>query len=342
MWRVRQLARGYLGRPGLTAERFVACPFGGCGRADVSHRRLVRWTGDGELVYLGRADEQVKIRGFRIEPGEIEAVLAAHPQVGAGGGDRPGGHARRQAAGRLRGARPTTAGDVRTAAGLRAVSRRSGCRSTWCRRRWWCWTAAVDGQRQAGPEGAARAGYRLVARGGRAPATVHEEILCAVFAEVLGLDAVGVDDNFFDLGGHSLLAMRLVSRIRAVLGVELPLRALFEAPTWRAGGPAGGRRVRPGRRWWPVPGRSGCRCRSRSSGLWFLGQLEGPSATYNIPLALRLTGAGRPGGAGAALRRRDRPARGAAHGVPRRRRRAVPADPGRWSELAWSSCRWSR
>ena len=220
------IASGYLRRGGLTASRFVACPFAPGARM-YRTGDLVCWGADGQLRYLGRSDEQVKIRGYRIELGEIQTALSELDGVAAGGGDRPRGPPRRQAPGRLphrvggRGGRfgqgPHPA--RRAVAGLHGARGDHGAGGV-----------AVDGQRQADSRALPAPEYTEV-DSYRAPATPTEEILAGIYARVLGLERVGVDDSFFDLGGDSLSAMRLIAAVNASLDAELAVRTIFDAPT---------------------------------------------------------------------------------------------------------------
>ena len=251
---------------------------------------LARWRSDGVLEFLGRADEQVKLRGFRIEPGEIEAALTRHPAVA-------------QAAVIAREDQP---GDKRlvayvVAAAGRAVPMRRRCGRILgsslpdymvpsafvvLDRLPLTPNGKLDRRALPAPGFCRRAASR--ARRARP----QEEILCGLFAEVLGLERVGIDDNFFALGGHSLLATRLISRIRATLGCRGRDPQPVRGPDRGGAGQAPGRQPRrPGRRCVAVARPAEIPLSFAQRRLWFLDRLEGRSATYTIPMALRLTGA---------------------------------------------------
>ncbi|MFG2797026.1 amino acid adenylation domain-containing protein [Streptomyces pseudovenezuelae] len=280
------VARGYLGRPALTADRFVADPFGPPGTRMYRTGDLVRRREDGDLEFLGRADGQVKIRGFRIELGEVEHALAGHPEIAQAAAVvrdlRPGGPALVAYAVPVPGAEPDPAA-------LRAhlAERLPGHMLPAALTVLDALPLTPNGKLDRGALPAPDLGP---AASGRAPRTPQEEILCELFAQVLDTPTVGLDDNFFGLGGHSLLATRLANAIRSRLGVELPVRTLFEAPTVaglarRITGSAGTRTaLTAGRRPERIPLSFGQRR------LWFINRMDDDGSAYHMQSVLRLRG----------------------------------------------------
>src|SRR5262245_4014495 len=280
------VARGYWGRSGLTAERFVADPYGAPGSRMYRTGDLARWRADGVLEFLGRADDQIKLRGFRIEPGEVEAALRLQAGV-----LQAAVVVREDRAGQRR-----LVGYVVAAAGSAVAG--SAVRAALLGRlpEYMVPSAVVvldrlpltpNGKLDRRALPAPELGSTLPHRD---PRSAQEEVLCGLFAEVLGVSRVGIDDNFFELGGHSLLATRLISRVRAGLGVELSIRSLFEAPSVAAlaRGLAGASAAAAPLVAQPRPAEIPLSFAQRR--LWFLERLEGPSATYTIPVAVRLSG----------------------------------------------------
>ncbi|MFD6723363.1 amino acid adenylation domain-containing protein [Streptomyces sp. NPDC060131] len=239
-----QLARGYLGRPGLTAERFVADPYGAPGARMYRTGDLARWTGRGTVEYLGRTDHQVKIRGLRIELGEVEAVLAAGPGVGQAcvvAAEGPGG-LRLVGYVTPRPDRTVTTGAVAPATDVPALDTDALRRHAGLTLPDYMIPAAlvvlgelpltangkVDRKALPAPEPAATAGDPDAR-----PVTDTEVLLAGIFADLLGVEDVGLDDNFFHLGGDSILSIQLVARTRAA-GVPLTSKDIFRAATVRA------------------------------------------------------------------------------------------------------------
>jgi amino acid adenylation domain-containing protein/non-ribosomal peptide synthase protein (TIGR01720 family) len=280
------LARGYFGRPDLTAERFVPDPVSGIpGSRLYRTGDLARGLSSGELCFLGRVDHQVKVRGMRIELGEIEAALAAHERVdtalivqrsGPGSGQQLVAY--------------VVTRELVSATELRA----------WLSERLPAYmlpaafvslsalplTPSGKVDRRALPEPEEQS---LALQTHRPPRTPTEQLVASVFSELLGR-RVGVDDDFFALGGHSLLAIQAICRLRAVLGVELPLRALFEAPTVSGLARAtssGGERLPPLE---PAPEARSYPLSSTQRGVWFACQVQKDTRAYNMAAAYLLEG----------------------------------------------------
>ena len=284
------LARGYVGRSGLTAERFIACPFSSSGTRMYRSGDLARWREDGVLEFGGRADQQIKLRGFRVEPGEIEAALCAFESID-------------QAVVLLR----EIAGESRLVAYLIPTVGEGVPDSAYLREQLgktlpdymipaafvplesWPLTTSGKVNRKVLPDPEIVGGATFIA-----PASSEEALLCRLFAELTGATRVSIEDNFFALGGHSLLAMRLVSAVRKATHRELPLRAVFEQPTPRGLGALlaqAERKVLP-----PIVSGSGLDSLGHPTlswgqeRLWTLDQMDGGSSQYNMPLTLELLG----------------------------------------------------
>ena len=290
------LARGYRGRPELTAEKFVPNPFGvEAGGRLYRTGDLARYRDDGVLEYIGRADQQIKIRGYRIELGEVESVLASHPSVTdavvTASGDSSGekrlvGYVVLEAVGRpskreLREYLKEKLPDYMVPAVIMTLSELPVTTN-----------GKVDRHALPLPDLAeADGGQEYVA-----PQPGIEELLAQIWGAVLRVDRVGARDNFFDLGGHSLAATQLAARIRNAFQIELTLREVFTNPELGRQAEVIGQRMRGGAQPQQEPVRRAPEAERRQLSyaqqrMWFLDQLEPDSAIYNLPGAVLLQGA---------------------------------------------------
>ena len=287
------VAKGYLNRRELNAERFIASPFDQ-GQILYKTGDKARYLPDGNIEFIGRIDHQVKIRGFRIELGEIEAVLSQHPQV-------------QQAMVMVRDDRPGDKSLVAYVKGSQQQEFRSELRH-FLQQKLPDYmvpnaivlldsfpltpNGKVDRRALPIPDFEQERSTDFVA-----PSTPVETIIATILAKVLGQERVGIHDNFFALGGHSLLATKVISRLREAFEVELPLRAIFESPTVAglASGVTHSQQITPGLTIPPIVPRESegqpLPLSFAQARLWFLDRLEErPNATYNIAVALEIKG----------------------------------------------------
>ena len=288
------VARGYANRPELTAEKFVPDPHSGAaGERLYRTGDLVRWRKNGTLQFAGRSDNQIKLRGYRIELAEIERVIlesgAAQQAVVIMRGDDS---EEKRLVAYVVPAKDASIETEKLADSLRHRLPAYMIPSNFVEMSELPVTANGKIDRNALPE--PKSGDE---NSYAAPQTAHEEILCGIVAEVLEVPRVGLDDNFFDLGGHSLLATLVISRVRGVFGVELPLQSLFESPTVRSMAERLKEELAAAGQSAPV---AGIQRVERDGGplplsyaqqrLWFIDQMEPGSALYNIPLAGKVSG----------------------------------------------------
>jgi len=288
------LARGYLGRPELTAEKFIPDPF--CDDPNARLYRtgdLVRYLSDGNIEFLGRVDYQMKIRGFRIEPGEIEEAIRQQPHIREtvviAREDQPG---------------------IKRLVAYVVLHRKSslsmnGLRSFLKEKlpNYMVPSAFVvldslplmpNGKVDRKSLPAADVGRPDLEGSFVTPRTPLEETLAGIWCEILGLKEVGINDDFFELGGHSLLATQVMSRVKNALHVEIPLRRLFETPTIAGLADEIGKNFSAGERHLapiaPASREGGLPLSFAQERMWFFDQLKPGSSTYNMRLTLRLTG----------------------------------------------------
>ncbi|MCK1795232.1 amino acid adenylation domain-containing protein [Streptomyces sp. XM4193] len=307
-----ELARGYLGRPGLTAERFVPDPFGAPGGRLYRTGDLVRWRADGELEFLGRNDDQVKIRGFRVEPGEVELTLRSCPEVAAAvvRPDRATGQTLigwvvPAATAATDPADPTAVTDPTAATDPAApvVGPDAAALRAWCARFLPQYAVpsdfvllrelpvGVSGKLDVAALPEPVRGRTADDPGHLAPRDETERIVAEVWGDVLGVERVGLDDSFFDLGGHSLLATMAVSRIAQRLGREIELRVVFENPTVRGFAPrVAGARVREGDGIVPVDRTGPLPLSFAQERLWFLDRTSDRGDNYLLWYCWRVRG----------------------------------------------------